>query len=96
MSAHVANLGDPDLHFWLTRSVARAVGVNLSEALAQGLITQSDYCDMVTRCRKCPHVAECQAWLAANGAGADDVPARCAHATVLNGLAARMADKVTG
>ena len=30
----VQPLGDPAMHFWLTRSVARAMGLSLSEAMA--------------------------------------------------------------
>lgn len=86
MTAQVSRLGDPNLHFWLTRSVARAVRVNLSDALAAGQITPTHYADMVTKCRRCPHAAACQAWLAENAAGAREVPAHCANADILNGL----------
>ncbi|HKK85916.1 MAG TPA: DUF6455 family protein [Roseovarius sp.] len=86
MTAQVSHLGDPNLHFWLTRSVARAVRVNLSDALAAGQITPNLYAEMVTKCRRCPHVATCEAWLAQNGAGAQEVPAHCANASILNAL----------
>ena len=86
MTAQVSRLGDPNLHFWLTRSVARTVRVNLSDALTAGKITPTDYADMVTRCRRCPNVATCEAWLAENGAGAREVPAHCANADILNAL----------
>ena len=57
-------LGDPAMHFWLTRSAARAMGVNLSEAMASGHLTPKDYCEMVTNCRGCGAVEACQNWLA--------------------------------
>ena len=33
------SLGDPARHFWLTRSVARIMGVNLSEAMSEGRLS---------------------------------------------------------
>lgn len=52
------------MHFWLTRSVARAMGINLSEAMAAGRLSASEYSRMVTSCRQCPFVSGCQHWLA--------------------------------
>jgi len=86
MTAIVLHLGDPNLAFWLTRSVARAVGVNLSEAMHEGALSAADYTAMVTRCRMCAHVDTCQAWLAIHGAAAERVPDHCANADLLNGL----------
>ncbi|WP_306153830.1 DUF6455 family protein [Roseovarius sp. MMSF_3281] len=86
MTAQLSHLGDPNLHFWLTRSVARAVHVNLSDALAAGRLTPAHYADMVTKCRRCPYVSTCEAWLAENAAGAPAVPAHCANADLLNTL----------
>ncbi len=91
MTAQIAYLGDPTLHFWLTRSVARAVDVSLSEAMAQGLLSARAYADMVTNCRQCPNVSRCEAWLAENGAGAPQVPEHCANCSILNALAERLA-----
>ncbi len=90
MNAHVAYLGDPTRHFWLTRSVARAMDVNLSEALAQGLLSARGYSDMITKCRTCQHVAQCEMWLASFGGAANRAPEHCAHADILNALADRM------
>mgnify|MGYP000441467491 CR=1 FL=1 len=90
MTARIAYLGDPTRHFWLTRSVARAIEVNLSEAMAQGLLSARGYAEMVTRCRRCPHVAECQSWLAENGGSATRAPAQCANRDTLNELAERL------
>ncbi len=64
MKNNALRLGDPSVHFWLTRSVARAMGVNLSEAMAAGRLSVQDYAALVTRCRQCPYVADCTAWLA--------------------------------
>jgi hypothetical protein len=90
MTLEMAHLGDPNLHFWLTRSMARAVRVNLSDALAAGQITPTHYTDMVTKCRRCPHAVACQAWLAENAAGASKVPSHCANADILNTLIANL------
>lgn len=86
MTATLAHLGDPNRAFWLTRSVARATGVSLSEAMREGRLGATDYCAMVTRCRRCPHSDACEAWLAVNGAGAELPPDYCANCSVLNAL----------
>lgn len=56
--------GDPVTHFWLTRSVARAMGVNLSQAIAAGRLSLEGYCEMVANCCGCGHMEKCQKWLA--------------------------------
>ena len=86
MTAVLRYLGDPNRAFWLTRSVARAVGVNLSEAMYRGDLCAADYAAMVTRCRMCARAGACEQWLAENGAGAAEVPGHCANAGVLNAL----------
>ena len=45
---------DIDMHFYLTRAMARRHGVNLSEALNQGLLTRADFAAMVSHCADCP------------------------------------------
>ena len=87
MNIALANLGDPDRAFWLTRSVARTVGVNLSGAIKEGSLSVEEYAGMVTRCRMCPHPETCEAWLAMNGSGAPLVPDHCANAESLNRVA---------
>lgn len=86
MTAVLRHLGDPNRAFWLTRSVARTVGLNLSEAMCRGDLAPDEYAAMVTRCRMCAHAETCEQWLAQNGAGADRVPDHCANARTLNGL----------
>ena len=87
MNIALAKLGDPNRAFWLTRSVARTVGVNLLVAIDQGKLSVEDYAGMVTRCRMCPHPETCEVWLAANGTGAPLVPDHCVNATSLNRVA---------
>ena len=85
-------LGDPATHFWLTRSAARAMGVNLSEAMAAGQLTPQDYSEMVTNCRGCDAVEGCQNWLAT------EAVTRCAayDSCVNKGLLERLQDEVLG
>ena len=82
----ILRLGDPAKAFWHTRSVARALGLSLSEAMAEGALSADGYAQMVTRCRACPAVGDCELWLARNGAGASEAPECCSNAALLNGL----------
>jgi len=79
-------LGDPEVHFWLTRSAARAMGVNLSKALAAGQLSAQDYSRMVIACRKCRHVAGCQRWLATEAVPRCATYEACANRQVLERL----------
>uniref|UniRef100_UPI003561947E DUF6455 family protein n=1 Tax=Phaeovulum sp. TaxID=2934796 RepID=UPI003561947E len=45
--------GNTDLHFWITRGMARRHGVNLNELIADGVISRGDLAEMVARCRNC-------------------------------------------
>ncbi len=78
--------GEFERHFWLTRSVARMIGVNLSDAMADARISADDYCDMVTTCMRCECRETCESWLAAQPGKADRAPDHCANAPVLNRL----------
>lgn len=82
----VIRLGDPAKAFWHTRSVARTMGLNLSEAMATGRLTAGDYAAMVTRCRSCDCVQHCELWLARATATAPAAPETCANANVYNRL----------
>ena len=84
----VTPLGDPVFHFWLTRSVARSIDVNLSDAMNAGQIDPQGYVEMVTLCRQCRFVSQCEQWLAVNGAGAESAPDMCVNAVKLNALKA--------
>jgi len=84
--ANIFRLGDPAVHFWLTRSAARAMGVNLSEAMADGRLSTQDYTKMVTACRTCHHVASCQAWLATEAVPRRAPFGECPHKSLLERL----------
>lgn len=89
MSAEILPLGDPAMHFWLTRSVARVMGVSLSRAMADNDLSAVDYAGMIARCRTCPNVTTCQAWLGQMRDGPAAAPAHCMNADRL----ARLADR---
>lgn len=79
--------GDPGLHFWLTRSVAKVMGISLSEAMANNHLSAQDYASMVTSCRQCALVESCQCWLGAQKALAPSPPPGCANKEALHALA---------
>lgn len=81
-----ASLDEIDTHFWLTRSVARCMGVSLSDAMAQGKITSDDYARIVGRCLASDCGEKCQVWLAKQQSRAKSAPDFCANAKVLNDL----------
>lgn len=80
------NLGDPARHFWMTRSVARVMGVSLSDAMAEGQLTPKGYADLVTNCRRCVHVDACEYWLAHQAGRAETTPEGCLHARLFKEL----------
>lgn len=82
-------LGEAATHFWLTRSVARTVGLSLSEAMAEGRLSPEDYAQMVTACRGCTQIAACQTWLGTQVGVAAEAPSFCLHRDTLKRLAWR-------
>ncbi|MGR3507065.1 MAG: DUF6455 family protein [Paracoccaceae bacterium] len=70
-------LGDPDRHFWLFRSVARVIGLDLARAVSQGMLERENYSAIVNRCRTCPMVAACETWLATSSGSAATPPQGC-------------------
>ncbi|MFC3613968.1 DUF6455 family protein [Lutimaribacter marinistellae] len=82
----VQGLGAIDHHFFLTRGVARAMGISLTDAMAQGRLTAEGYADMVARCRGSDCAGNCQLWLAHQAAQAKEAPRDCVNADALNRL----------
>ena len=77
----VMYLGDPARHFWMTRSVARVMGFSLSDAMAKGRLSSEGYAQMVSRCRTCRQVSDCELWLASVRHGpAEIAPVGCVNA----------------
>lgn len=79
-------LGEIEKHFWLTRSVARVLQINLSEALAKGYLTETGYAEMVTRCRASGCESACAQWLSTESGCPREAPVHCANAECLNRL----------
>jgi hypothetical protein len=86
-------LGDPSRHFWLARSVARVMGLDLGEALARGALPRAEYRAMIDRCRSCALVDACQNWLAASGGQAEAPPPGCRITAELIALKHRTSTK---
>lgn len=77
---------DVDLHFYLTRAMARRHGVSLSEAMRQGILSRSDFAEMIARCRACPgSPAGCDGFDEDHDCGTA-APDWCANQAVLEGL----------
>ena len=62
------------------------IGVNLSDAMAEGRLSEEDYCELVTRCRSGGCSERCEAWLACQNGLAEAATAHCANADALNRL----------
>jgi hypothetical protein len=80
--------GNSDLHFWITRGMARRLGINLNEALRDGVLTRADLAEMVARCRTCSGAQGCVAYLSENPERAEAAPDWCRNARMLNELRA--------
>lgn len=64
-------------HFWITRSVARVMGINLSEAMSDGRLTAEEYAEMVAVCANCGRANTCHLWLARQLDQAGEPPEGC-------------------
>ncbi len=80
--------GNIDLHFWITRGMARRMGVNLTEAMHDGFLTQADFATMITRCRGCDGAQGCMAFLADHAGQSGSAPDWCRNGTILRELSA--------
>lgn len=80
--------GDIDLHFWLTRSVGRCIGLNFRVALDEGRLSPDDYLALVHACRDCGQVAPCQHWLGGQRgvASSSRAPTFCPNGPALDAL----------
>jgi hypothetical protein len=80
-------LGDPNRHFFMTRSVARVMGLSLNEAMQTGDLAPATYANMVTTCRGCALVEACEEWLACQTSTSATPPPGCCNADLLSRLA---------
>ncbi len=72
--------------FWLTLSVARAMGLNLKAAMETDTLSQTQYANMVLECCLCPLRDQCQTWLDETQIPADTSPPGCANAAAFERL----------
>lgn len=86
MAPHALPQDDVDLHFFLTRAMARRHGVSLSDAMHQGILARPDFAAMIDFCRCCPGTpADCREFQE-DHANATAAPDWCANRHVLEGL----------
>lgn len=78
--------GNVDLHFWITRGMARRMGVNLTEAMHDGFLTQADFAAMITRCRNCGGAQGCMAYLSEHPERVSAAPDWCQNGQILREL----------
>lgn len=64
-------------HYWLAKRMAKATGVDLAAAMDVAALTQSDWADMVRRCRGCAWREGCERWLDTCEKGERPVPGGC-------------------
>ncbi|MBP9184842.1 MAG: hypothetical protein KBF78_17035 [Fuscovulum sp.] len=53
--------------WWLTRGMARIIGVNLSQAVVDGWLSRDELAGIVARCEGCRLQTSCDRWLALSG-----------------------------
>lgn len=82
----VIRLGSTERHFWLTRSVARTMGLSMSAAMKEGRLSAQGYSEMIMKCRRCEFVDQCEQWLARCGDGAQSAPEPCVNAAMYEAL----------
>ncbi len=86
MGLHALPQNDIDLHFYLTRAMAQRHGVNLSEAMHQGILSRPDFAAMIDRCRHCPGTpADCHDFQEDHD-NAAAAPDWCANRSILENL----------
>ncbi|WP_108816260.1 DUF6455 family protein [Loktanella sp. Alg231-35] len=71
-------LGDARAHFWRVIKMAEACDVDLSTALDEDKIDITTYADMITGCRGCAQVDECDKLLGQRPQ-LDQAPAYCVN-----------------
>ena len=76
-------LGAENEHYWLVQRMAKATGVNLVQAMDDGVLTQKDWAGIVTRCRTCQWTEGCDRWLNAPTEDTRDLPDTCLNSTRL-------------
>ncbi len=78
-------LGNARDHFWRVVKMVKAVDVDLSTALDEGRIDVEFYADMITQCRGCSQVGQCDKKLA-DMPTLDQAPEYCVNKDVFADL----------
>ncbi len=87
MAPPVKPLGARTHHFWLAQRMAAATGADLVAATQQAALSQSDWADMVERCRGCAWGTQCARWLEhPQHAACDRAPSPCVNRKKFNDL----------
>ncbi|MCD9149508.1 DUF6455 family protein [Pseudophaeobacter flagellatus] len=68
-------LGEPMQHLQLLARMAKALGVDLTEAFHRGEISAEDWAEMITSCCGCDGPEGCKRWLDAQERAGGAVPA---------------------
>ncbi|MEO8244372.1 MAG: DUF6455 family protein [bacterium] len=79
------NDNDKAMAFGLTRGMARALGVNLIEAVTEGWYRRDELNALVERCARCGQGVRCRPWLAEHQRTAL-LPDYCRNKTELEAL----------
>lgn len=66
-----------ELGFWLMRSAARKVGVDLRKAMEAGDFSPQKYATMVVNCCQCPLECQCRSWLDSTEGPSKSAPDGC-------------------
>jgi hypothetical protein len=78
-----------DLHFWITRGMARRMGVNLARSVQDGALTQAGFAELIMACQGCGRGEMCLSLLSERGSSADVPPLNCPNKAKLEALRAR-------
>lgn len=68
-----------------TRGMARAIGVNLPDAVVQGWLSREELAALVDTCGHCGHTGECTDWLA-RPAQPEALPGFCPNSRAIAAL----------
>ena len=71
---------------WLPRAMAEAVGVSLTDALAEGRITEAEFGALVERCRHCDRSEPCLRWRLDHPVNDGAAPPYCLNAELIETL----------
>ncbi|MDF1872974.1 DUF6455 family protein [Vannielia sp.] len=79
-------LGPEMWHYWLAMGMAKTTRTDLVNAMEQGVLDNSEWADMVDRCRGCAWAECCEGWLHAHMEEGADCPPTCVNQHRFNAL----------